>query len=103
MYLGLAQCSSGWFDQKTARVLVEVAKGAKYIYIARDPRDVLLSFHSFLMDYFEEPGISFEDFCEIFFFGNGSHHGGSLAIQGCKRRIRSVEHTVYPLKTSFRK
>ena len=53
-----------------------IAAPAKYIYVARDPRDALVSFYYFLPSYFMLPKneLSMEDFCEFIFAGR-SHSG----------------------------
>ena len=46
----------------------QVPKGARYIYIMRDPKDVLLSFYHFFEGFMFQPGsISIEEFCDTFF------------------------------------
>lgn len=48
---------------KTHLNWTEVPKGARYIYIIRDPRDVLVSFYRFLEGWYFEPGaITLEEF-----------------------------------------
>lgn len=51
-----------------------VPSGARYIYIIRDPRDVVVSFHHFFEGWVFEPGsISLETFAREFFIaGSGS-------------------------------
>ena len=55
----------------------QIAKGARYIYVARNPSDCLVSFYHFIVPYFgySQQDISFEDFAELFFFSGSSAHG----------------------------
>ncbi len=55
----------------------QITKGARYIYVARNPSDCLVSFYHFIVPYFgySEDDISFEDFASIFFFKGQSSHG----------------------------
>jgi len=62
---------------KTHDTYHQVPKGAKYIVIVRDPRDVLLSFHLFLCDWSKADPNEFTvaDFSEVLFCGKGSRSG----------------------------
>ena len=54
----------------------EVAPGAKYIYVARDPEDAFVSFYHFLPAYMQLDGdLTMEQFAEAV-FGGLSHSGG---------------------------
>eukprot|EP00808_Paulinella_micropora_P008025 g4505.t1 len=62
---------------KSHETYKNVQKGGKYIYVMRDPRDVLVSFYKFLVDYlgFEEKDISISYFARALFLGTGSNSG----------------------------
>ena len=55
-----------------------VAKGGRYVYVARAPADALVSFYKFLPPYMHAPHMSIEAFCEGV-FGGLSHSGGVWA------------------------
>ena len=55
-----------------------IAKGGRYIYVARAPADALVSFYKFLPAYMHAPPMSIEAFCEGV-FGGLSHSGGVWA------------------------
>jgi len=54
-----------------------IAKGGKYIYVARDPKAVIMSFYQFIIPYFQIPieDIPFRDFVNDFFLKNGTNYG----------------------------
>lgn len=62
---------------KTHDTFEEVPKGAKYIVVVRDPRDVLVSFHAFLCDWAKTDPAEFtlSDFSDVVFCGAGSRSG----------------------------
>jgi len=54
----------------------KIAKGGKYIYMCRDPMDVLVSFHKFVTDYVDMKGeITMEQFASHVFLGSGTNSG----------------------------
>lgn len=55
----------------------DVPKGAKYIYVARDPKDVCISFYHFLLTWVQmsTDEVSLEQFIERLFLGQGSNSG----------------------------
>jgi hypothetical protein len=53
----------------------KIAKGGKYIYVARNPESVLFSFHQFVVDYCglsPETDIGIDEFADKVFFGSGA-------------------------------
>lgn len=62
---------------KSHESYADVPKGAKYIYVMRNPEDVCLSFYSFLLSYtqIDQSTISIEDFVSHLFAGRGSNSG----------------------------
>mmetsp|Transcript_7545 Transcript_7545/g.11364 ORF Transcript_7545/g.11364 Transcript_7545/m.11364 type:complete len:317 (-) Transcript_7545:9-959(-) len=54
-----------------------IAKGAKYIYVARNPQAVIMSFYQFIIPYYQLSlsDIPFRDFVNDFFLKNGSNYG----------------------------
>lgn len=62
---------------KSHESYTDVPKGGKYIYVARNPEDVCLSFYTFLLSYSQvEPAtVSIEDFVTHLFAGRGSNSG----------------------------
>lgn len=54
----------------------DVAKGAKYIYVMRDPQDVLVSFHKFVLDYCGLGGqMTVDEFAHLIYLGSGTNSG----------------------------
>ena len=53
----------------------KIAKGARYVYVARDPKDAFLSFYKFLPAYMHAEPLSVERFAQGI-FGGLSHSGG---------------------------
>lgn len=62
---------------KTHDTFAQCPKGAKYIVVVRDPRDVLVSFHSFLCDWAKTDPRELDvvDFANILFCSRGSGAG----------------------------
>ena len=54
-----------------------IAKGGKYIYVARDPKAVIMSLYQFIIPYYQVSleDIPFRDFVNDFFLKNGSNYG----------------------------
>lgn len=55
-----------------------IAKGGRYVYVARDPRDAFVSFYNFLPAYMHAGRLSVERFA-VAIFGGLSHSGGIWA------------------------
>jgi hypothetical protein len=62
---------------KSHETYEKVPKGGKYIYVTRNPRDVLVSFYHFLLSWVQVPtsDVTMEEFCDRLFAGRGSNSG----------------------------
>lgn len=69
---------------KSHQQFTKVPKGAKYIYVARDPADSFVSFYHFLPDFVGlAPGdLSMSEFCDVLFAGATMSGGASEHILG---------------------
>jgi len=55
----------------------EIPKGARYVHVTRDPKDVLVSLYHFMEGWFFEHGtIGIDDFAEARFLANQTRGGG---------------------------
>ncbi len=74
----------------------DVNKGARYIYVIRDPKQVLLSFYHFLSGFMFAPGsISLDAFTESYFLSGSSKSGRYWEHLRSWWPQRNEEHTLF--------